>query len=85
MRSDKPKFLGVTVSRSLHENDSMEQWATVLFTDEFEFRLTSDSGRTLTQGRSPCPPMSEKSTLTARRLDCLGRHHIGWPPTPSCL
>ncbi|GFW54310.1 HTH_Tnp_Tc3_2 domain-containing protein [Trichonephila clavipes] len=54
-----------------HRNWSMDQWATVLFTDESRFSLNTYSRFTFIwreQGSATYPPMSAKSTIMVEEI-----------------
>ncbi|GFV82537.1 HTH_Tnp_Tc3_2 domain-containing protein [Trichonephila clavipes] len=63
---------------------SMDQWATVLFTDEWWFCLTSYSRRTFIWRE----PGTRYRPFNVREIDhygSLGSHHFGRPDTLPCF
>ncbi|GFW35984.1 hypothetical protein TNCV_4928481 [Trichonephila clavipes] len=56
----------------------MEQWATILFTDESRFSLTSYSSSTFIWREPPLPALqcARNRSLLQSRLDAVSRHHL---------
>ncbi|GFT21721.1 hypothetical protein TNCV_2969741 [Trichonephila clavipes] len=64
----------------------MDQWVTTLFTDVFQFSLISGSRNTLIRREPRTTTNAPKNRpLRQRRLDDLGRHHVGLPHVHNCL
>ncbi|GBL73065.1 hypothetical protein AVEN_128223-1 [Araneus ventricosus] len=61
---------------------SMDQWVTVLFTDESRFSLNTDSRRTFIWRE---PGTRYLPSNVRRGFNALGRHHVGWSNTSPCL
>ncbi|GFW08279.1 HTH_Tnp_Tc3_2 domain-containing protein [Trichonephila clavipes] len=67
----------------------MDQWVTVLLTDESRFSLNTDSRRTFTwrePGTRYLPSnIHEIDNYGGVGLMVQGRHYVGWPYTSPCL